>query len=203
MPTFIELFDNILTANKEESRKSAREVRKFLYSSQSGSDKFRDIKNIVNGAPSEYLKISEDWRQENFVIAVSVIYYLHGRENDPDFLFPWLFHLLQHENGNIRHAAVRMIDHELGPLTYHIRFPNERSSFHDFSPDQADHILLGLYVSLNNSLAISWKPTYKRYKYIESLPSGTYKSTQMIMSILEEDCGVEYMKRMEYSLRKI
>ena len=48
----------------------------------------------------------------------------------------------------------------------------------------------------------SWQPMYKKYKYIESLPSGTYKSAQMILSHLEEDCGNEYVRRLEESLRQ-
>ena len=134
MTTFIKIFDTILTADKDTSRKAAREVRKFLYRSHSDRNDYDDIKNIIDSAPGEYTEISEDWRQENFVIAVSVIYYLHDKESQPDFLFSWLFHLLWHKNGNIRHAAVRMIEHELGPLTYHLRCPGKKSSFHDFSP---------------------------------------------------------------------
>jgi hypothetical protein len=106
MTTFIKIFDTILTADKDASRKAAREVRKFLYRSHSDRNDYDDMKNIIDSAPGKYAEISEDWRQENFVIAVSVIYYLHDKENQPDFLFPWLFHLLWHKNGNIRHAAV-------------------------------------------------------------------------------------------------
>ena len=91
MKTFIEYFNIILTGDRDTSRKAAREVRKLLYSSQGGDDKYKEIKNLVNNAPDEYAKISEEWRQENFVMAISVIYFLHNRENQPDFLFPWLF----------------------------------------------------------------------------------------------------------------
>ena len=135
MITFPELFRAILTADKDESRQAARGVRKFLYSSNGKSkddykNESRDIKDIINRAPGEYAKIAENWRQENFVIAISVIYYLHDeKQNQPDFLFPWLFNLLQHKNGNVRHAAVRMIDHEMGTLTVHLRFPGERLRF--------------------------------------------------------------------------
>lgn len=196
MITFKELFNEILTANQEVSRKAAREVRKLLHASQSRG-KFEEIKNIISNAPDEYLKISESWRQENFAMAVSVIYFLHERGKESDYPFPWLFGLLQHENGNIRQAAVRMIVHELGPLTVHIRFPNEQSLCDEFSPKQADRLLLGLYIGLNNLLAVSWKPAYKKYKYISALPSSTYKSSQMIMGELIEDCGPAYVKSME------
>jgi len=99
-------FDTILRGDEEESRLAARAVRKLVYSSAaSNKDKYEDIAVLVRTAPENYIRISEDWRQENFVMAVSVIYFLHDRENQPDFLFPWLFDLLQHENGYIRHAA--------------------------------------------------------------------------------------------------
>src|SRR3989344_4571087 len=88
----------------------------------------------------------------------------------------------QQENGNIRQAAVRMIGHELGPLTYHIRFPGEKSDFHKFSLGQAGSILFGLFTNLNNLAANLWKPEYRKCKYIDSLPTGPYKSIQLILS---------------------
>jgi len=197
MKTFIELFNVILIANKDDSRHAAREIRKLIYSPHDGG-KYKDIASIIENAPVEYIKIIEDWRQENLVMAVSVMYFLHNRENQPDFLFSWLFQLLQHKNGNIRHSAVRMIEHELGSLTYHIRFPNEEINRKELSPGLADHILFGLFVNLNNLAVDLWRPTYKKYKYISSLPSGAYKSIQMVLSRLEDDCGEEYMAQLEF-----
>ena len=187
MKTFIELFNTILTADEETSRQAAREIRKLVYSSRDGG-KYKDIASIIENAPAEYIKITEDWRQENFVMAISVMYFLHNRENQPDFLFPWLFQLLQHKNGNIRHATVRMIQNELGPLTYYVRFPGKKSSFHKFSSEQAGNILTGLCANLNNLAENSWKDSYKKIKYIDKLPSGIYKSVQLILSCLEDYC---------------
>lgn len=197
MQTFRELFNTILTTDENRSRLAAREVRKLIHSSH--SDQYKDIASIIENAPREYAKIEKDFQQQNFVVAVSVLYFLHDQEDQPDFLFPWFFQLLQHENGNIRQAAVRMVGHELGPLTFHIRFPREKSSFHKFSSEQADSILFGLFTNLNNLAVNLWKPEYKRYKYIESLPTGTYKSVQLILSRMEDDCGtgkfLEYQNR--------
>ena len=190
MNTIKECFDTILRGNKEKSRLAARGVRKLVYgSSASGKEKYEEIAALVRTAPENYARISEDWRQENFVMATSVIYFLHNRENQPDFLFPWLFQLLQHPNGYIRHAAVKMISHEIGPLTYHLRFPSEKSSFHKFTPEDAGMILRSLFASLNGLLATLWQPKYKRYKYIDSLPASPYKSAQMVLAELEESCG--------------
>ena len=194
MDTIKECFDTILNGDKNESRLAARGVRKLLYSSQGGGDKHQDIKNIINNAPREYVEISEDWRQENFVVAISVIYYLHDREEQPDFLFPWLFQLLQHSNGNIRYAAVRMFSNELGPLTAYIRIPGYKSD--GLKREQADSILYSLFVSLNGLLTVLWEPKYKRYKYINSLPASSYKSVQMVLAELEEFCGQEYTNRL-------
>ncbi len=192
MKTFTELFKTILTADKDTSRKAAREVRKLLYSYSAGN-KYKSIALIIDKAPLEYEKIKESWRQENFVMSISVIYFLHNKKSQPDFLFPWLFKLLHYENGYIRYASVRMIENELGPLTYHIRFPNRKSSILNLSPKRADFILFELYTHLNNLMANFWKPEYKRYKYISSLPAGVYKSIQLILSRLEECCGKEYI----------
>jgi len=196
MKNFFELFKTILTASKEASRQAAREVRKLLHSPHDGGQ-YKDITSIIENAPAEYEKIAEDFRQENFVVAISVLYFLHNRENQPNFLFPWLFHLLRHENGNIRQAAVRMIEHEIGPLTYHLRFPNEKTGYHKLPPEEADHILFELFMNLHSLMAGFWKPTYNRHKYISSLPNGTYKSAQLIMSRLEDDCGKEYLDHLK------
>jgi len=196
--TFFELFDIILTANKENSRKAAREVRKLLYSSHGGQ--YKNIKSIIEKAPEKYADIKEYWRQENFVVAVSVLYFLHDKEIQPDFLFSWLLCLLLHKNGNIRQSAVRMIENELGPLTVHIRCPDYEQS--KSKSEQSNFILLNLFIALNNLIADLWEPKYKKYKYVDSLPTSPYKSIQMVLSRLEDDCGSEYIKQLKNRLSK-
>ena len=186
MNTIKECFNIILYGNEADSRLAAA----------SGREKYEDIVAVVNTSPDSYEKISEGWRQENFVMAVSVIYFLHDRENQPDFLFPWLFQLLQHPNGYIRHAAVKMISHEIGPLTYHLRFPSEKLSFHKFTQEDADMILHSLFASLNGLLSALWQSKYKKYKYIDSLLPSPYKSVQMVLAELEESCGKQYIDRL-------
>ena len=197
-----ECFKIILTGDREVSRRAARGVRGLIYGSRGGDGEYTDIKNLIDTAPNEYSNISEDWRRENFVIAVSVLYFLNNREHQPDFLFPWLFDLLQHENGNIRHAAVRMLEHELGPLTVYIRVPgNGFSYFCNLTPEQADTILYSLFINLNELLGMLWQPRYKKYKYIDSLPTSPYKSVQMVFGRLGEDCGKDYMSQMEQQIK--
>lgn len=133
-------------------------------------------------------------------MAVSGMYFLHDREDRPDFLFPWIFNLLQHKDGNIRFAAVRMLENEIGPLTFHIRFPNEKLNKRELSTEQSDNILYGLFVNLNNLATHLWKPSYKRFKYISSLPTGPYKSVQMILSQLDEYCDDNFMNRCKNSI---
>ena len=185
-------FETILHGNKEESRLAARMVRKILYRATVSSDrsKYNEISETINNAVRAYSKIQEEWRQENFVTAISVIYFLHDREDQPDFLFPWLLHLLQHQNGYIRHAAVKMISLELGPLTFHIRFPNEES--YRLRPEKADRILYPLFINLNKLMATMSKQNGK-YKYNEFLPPSAYKSVQMILADLEDFAGREYL----------
>lgn len=181
-------FDQIINGNKEDSRLAARRVRKLLYSARGGGDKYKEVEDIINNAPINYAAISEVWRQENFVSAVSVIYYLHDQEAQPDFLFPWFFLLLNHANGVIRYAAVRMITHEFGLLTVHIRFPGEKREY-KLKPEQADSILRALFIKLHQMLNALSEPKYKKYKYIDSLPVSPYKSVQMVLAELEDMCG--------------
>ena len=194
MNTIKECFDTILKGGKQESRQAARKVRKLVYSSSaSGREKYEEIASLVSMAPENYTSITEDWRQENFVMATSVIYFLHDMEAQPGFLFPWLFQLLRHSNGYVRHAAVKMISHEIGPLTVHIRHPGHKSILGDkLKPEQAEIILHSLFVSLNQLTAALWQPKYKKYKYINSLPPGPYKSVQMVLAELEDSCGKKY-----------
>ena len=179
-----------MNGSKEESRQTARRVGKLVYSSPAeGQEKYTEIVALIKTAQEDYARISEDWRQENFVMAISVMYFLHDKEDQPDFIFPWLFQLLQHQNGYIRYAAVKMISHEIGPLTVHIRFPGDRPILGDkLKPDQADKILHSLFMSLNGLLSVLWQPKYKRYKYIDSLPASPYKSVQMVLTELKESC---------------
>ena len=206
MATFLECFNSILKGDKEESRKAARQVSKLVYSSWGdGREKFDAIATIVENAPKEYEKIKEDWRQENFVMAVSVMYFLHNKREQPDFLFDWLFDLLQHSNGYVRYAGVRMLKNELGPLTVHIRIPDYEREYGkcDPSPEQANIIILELYKNLTDLASDLWKPSYKKYKYISSLPSGPYKSVQMVLGTMEEYCGEFHMDFLEYLRNKM
>ncbi len=198
--TFPELFEIILTGDKESSRQAARQVRKLVYSASTNKD-YKDLDEIVENAPKTYKKIEDDFRRENFAIAVSVMYFLHGKRNQPDFLFPWLIELIQDENGYIRQAAVRMLENELGPLTYHIRFNDRASNHYGLTAQQSDDILLNLFIKLNNLAADLWEPKYKKYKYVNSLPAGQYKSIQMVLGRIYDDCGQKYSRRFD-RLRK-
>jgi len=193
MDTIKKCFEIILKGEQSDSRLAARRVRKLVYGAQGGHDKYQDIKNIINNAFEEYAAISEEWRQENFVMAVSVIYFLHGKDERPDFLFPWMFQLLQHQNGYIRHAAVRMFENEIGPLTVHLRCPEHKQSKSE--SDRSDEILRALYESLHGLIPFLWKTEYKKFKYIDSLPACPYKSAQMVLAQMEDSCGKEYLDR--------
>ena len=192
MQTFTDLFKIILEGDIKSSRNAARGVRKFLYSAKSGKDEYIEIKEIVNHADKIYRNIKEEWRQENFVMAISVMYFLHDRENEQDFLFPWLFYLIQHNNGNIRQSAVRMFKNELGPLTVHIRCPENSFSSNKIINKECDQILFDMHEELQFLLSKFYKPIYKKYKYISSIPTGQYKSIQLVLVELVDDCGEKY-----------
>ena len=191
MQSFTALFKIILEGDMSSSRKAARGVRKLLYSAKSGREGYDEIKKIINNADEIYRNIKEEWRQENFVMAISVMYFLHDRENEQDFLFPWLFFLIQHKNGNIRQSAVRMFKNELGPLTVHIRHPENSYSSNKIINEKRDHILFNMREELLFLARKFNKPVYNKYKYIDSMPAGQYKSIQLILAELEFDCGRE------------
>ncbi len=193
MDTIKKCFEIILKGSQSDSRLAARQVRKLFYSTQGGLDKYQDIKNIIDGAFEKYAAIDEEWRQENFVMAISVIYFMRDKNKRPDFLFPWLFQLLQHQNGYIRYAAVRMFQNEIGPLTVHLRCPEYKQS--KLKSEESDEILRALYKSLYGLITFLWNPEYKKFKYIDSLPACPYKSVQMVLAEMEDSCGKEYLDR--------
>ena len=125
-------------------------------------------------------------------MAISVMYFLHDRENEQDFLFPWLFYLIQHNNGNIRQSAVRMFKNELGPLTVHIRCPENSFSSNKIINKKRDQILFDMHEELQFLLSKFYKPIYKKYKYISSIPTEQYKSIQLVLVELVDDCGEKY-----------
>lgn len=194
---FNTLFKIILEGDMDSSRKAARDVRKFLYSAKSWREGYDEIKTIINSAGEVYRNIKEEWRQENFVMAVSVMYFLHDKEDEQDFLFPWLFYLIQHKNGNIRQSAVRMFKNELGPLTVHIRHPENSYSSNKIINKKRDQILFYTYKELRFLAHEFHKPIYNKYKYIASIPTGQYKSIQLVLAELEDDCGKEYINSLK------
>src|SRR3989338_1611861 len=189
MQTFNDLFKIILEGDVDSSRKAARDVRKLIYSAKNGRDGYDEIKKIVNNSDEVYRNIKEEWRQENFVMAISVMYFLHDKEDKPDFLFPWLFYLIQHKNGNIRQSAVRMFRNELGPLTVHIRHPENSYSSNKIINEKRNQILFDMREELLFLAHKFHKPVYNKYKYIDSIPTGQYKSIQLVFTELEFDCG--------------
>lgn len=82
-----------------------------------------------------------------------------------------------------------MFANELGPLTVHIRVPEHKSD--RLKSEQADAVLSSLHFKLNELLSLYWKPKYKKYKYIDSLPASPYKSIQMVLAYIEDLCGQE------------
>lgn len=57
-------------------------------------------------------------------------------------------------------------------------------------------------MNLNKLLESVWRPKYKKYKYISSLPAVPYKSAQMVMARIEELCGAEYMGKLAEKYRQ-
>ena len=178
--------NTILTADKEHARIATGKVRKLVYASNKAN--IKEITSAITEAPATYSKITDPVRQEYFVRAISVMYFLHDKEDTPDFLFPWLFELLQHSNGNIRQSAVRMIGFEFGSLTFHIRFPGEKRVFSNLSAEYADRVLHTLRLNLESISQQTYKPAYKRFKYIDSLPSSVHKSVQYLLCDLDDMC---------------
>lgn len=65
---------------------------------------------------------------------------------------------------------------------------------------QSDCILLNLYVTFNNLLAALCKSEYKKYKYVHDIPTGAYKTIQMVFCTMKDSCGKEYMKQLKAHL---
>ncbi len=189
-------FDVILTADRKESRVAARSVHKVTFSTKTTED-YSNIKDVITNAGEIYSLLREPWRQEDFVHALSIIYFLRSDEEDLDENFPWFFHLLQDTNGRIRYAAVKMLCHDLGPLTVHIRCPefiNKEMSKRDCM--ESDRILRQLFSGLEILLQKTWESKHEKYTFVSDMPSSPYKSAQMVMVEMMDLCGEEYIKEM-------
>ncbi len=192
MQTFTDIFNTILTGDKESSKKASKYVRVFLYKK---SDNFKEIQDILEMSDLVYRGIIEEWRQVNFVVAISVLYFLQNKDAKQDFQFPWLFFLIKHKNGIIRHSAVRMFRHQLGPLTVHIRCPYGEFISNKFIVDRNNKILSDMYIELLFLANTFSNPMYAKYKYIDSIPVGPYKSIQLVLATMHEYCGEKYLKQ--------
>jgi hypothetical protein len=195
--SYKKLFQIILKAEKEKSRQASKDVRKKMYKTNDDKPSFDEISNLIKEAPKTFDSIKENWRKENFVKAISVIYFLRDLTEEPDHFFPWFFTLLENESGIIRQATVRMINIELGPLTVHIRCPESKHWSRKFSVETADLILRGLFICLYKLLHKYWKKSYENHKYINTLPPSPYKSVQIILRDMEYLCGEKYLKQVE------
>lgn len=199
MDSIKSLFKVILDGDRKASTAAAREVRKFLYSSRGENQKYKDIVNELSKVQENYEQIVETWRLENYVVAISVIYFLRDKKSRPDFLFSWFYKLLLHENGLIRYAAVRMFGTEFGPLTVHVRFPDRIKFVSNYNEIiRNDSIILDVYNKLFDLSESLLKPLHKRYKYLDSLPVGPYKSVQMVIANLLDLCDEDYIINLEH-----
>ncbi len=199
MNTITQCFTTILTGAEPESKTVARSVRKLVFAANRPRNDRSEITRIIETAPEVYESIQEEWRQEYFVVATSILYFLKDEALPIERFFPWHFHLLQHPRGNIRQSVVRMLSHDLGPLTVHIRVPDYTTMHMEFTPEHADAVLFDLFQNLQNLAEDYYKPTYKRYKYVQSLPIGTYKSVQLVLGYMEDLCGKAYIARLHSS----
>ena len=91
--------------------------------------------------------------------------------------------------------AVRMFKNELGPLTVHIRHPENSYSSNKIINKKRDQILFNMHEELLFLAHKFHKPIYNKYKYIDSITTGQYKSIQLVLAELEFDCGEEYIKK--------
>jgi hypothetical protein len=201
-----ECFDIILKGNKKDSHVARLSLRKIVYSNYKTSE-YKVIVRIVKDALRIYEKIDEEWRQENFIVALSTIYFLRDyKKYPPDHLFPLFLGLLQHSNGNIRYATVRMLRDEIIFLSIYLRLPEEEKKGDRQRKLEFDHILYWLYVGLIrlSDVIETWKKVdYEKYKYIDEIPSSSYKSVQMVIANMIEFCGEENIEAMnrEMTLR--
>ena len=189
MNNLIECFNIILNGEKETSKLATKSVRKLIYTVNNRDDD-QAILKIVNNAPFEYAKIQEDWRQENFVKALSVIDHIYTKEKNYDILLPWMFQLLQHENGNIRFSVVKIFEFDIAYLSYHLRCEKEEKD--KLKSEDADKVLHNLFLNLDHLITSLWKPIYDKYQYIDLMPASPYKSVQMVISVLIDFCGEDY-----------
>lgn len=200
METIIECFEIILSGDKEQSKTAARQVRKLFYGNKNKT-KFSEIQKQINEAPEKYAEIKEDWRQENFVRAVSVIHFLYDHKKGIDYLFPWLFEILQHKRGNIRYAAVRMFEHEIAHITIPLRLPAIKPENNAAKLSNTHTLLVAMHSFLVELLTKHDDLKYKKYKYISSLPSSPYKSIQMVLGAMEDYCGEGYLEQLVQQLQ--
>ena len=199
MITIKQCFIIILTGNEKDSREAKKKVRKVLYSSgENKRGEFEDIVKEIENASTTYQNINEDWRKQNFVGAITTIYYLHDKEIERDFLFPWLLMLLDSDDGIIRYSAVKMISTELGPLTTHLRCPEYGQTQEKI--EIYNEILEFLFANLYFLARNFWDPKYKKYKYVDKLPSCKLKSVEMLLTQMRDNCGDEYMEKLERKL---
>jgi hypothetical protein len=188
-----QIFEEIINGDKKKSTEACRGLRKFVYSRQGEKNKYDGIQKIIDNAPETYKNLLNEWQQENFVLGISIIYFLRETKNKVDYLFDWLYKLLEHSNGIIRYSAIKMLEHDLGSLTVHTRHPGHTSD--EVKPKKAEEILFLMFNTLNHLSNKYFLPKYKKFKYVQSLPASSYKSIQMVLGTLDDYCGDKFFTK--------
>jgi hypothetical protein len=181
--TIKEAIEIILHGNELEAKKVSKTMRKLVYFGDSG--KYEEIKEVIEDVLKVYPTIQEEWRREIYISAISIMYFLHDKyDKKPDYFFPLLLSLLENPNGTIRYCAYKMLVHDLGPLTVHLRIP-------DYEKSELDkYIAISILSKLHKDLMILhdkyFDKKYKKYKYVQDLPASTYKTVEMALYELDD-----------------
>jgi transposase-like protein len=88
-----EAYQKILYGTEPEAKKAWQSMRKLVYSG--GHGKYDEIKEELENVKENYKNIVEDWRREYYISSISIMYFLHHKESDPNFFLPFLLGLLE------------------------------------------------------------------------------------------------------------
>lgn len=186
------LIETVKTGSREEVKEAQKQIEKI--SRGAGRDKAKKkMFRIFREEMEDFAEIKSVDNQAYFINTLKHPFLILGEEYFPVFA-EFILQQIQNPSGKIRMAVIRAADWLL-IMAIDFCLPRyEKPAPAQMERDKLNKERFCLFAyALEKLLDLYREPKYERYKYIDSLPAGVYKSLEMLLG----DCVLRSESRRE------